>query len=114
MDKLQFVYTSDCVPVVHARWGMLGTAYGCTNCGFGVIAPAYNYCPDCGAKMDAEYEGQRVPQAVCVVRCRDCKYWRREVTATEHWVCAHHSFNERKMYTTPDFYCADGERRDSE
>lgn len=52
--------------------------------------------------------------AVPVVRCRDCRYWRQEVLPTEHWVCAHHSFNERKMYTTPVFYCADGERRDGE
>lgn len=50
--------------------------------------------------------------AVPVVRCRECRYWRHEVSPTEHWVCAHHSFNERKMYTTPVFYCADGERRD--
>ena len=55
--------------------------------------------------------GNPLDDMVRVVRCKDCKYWRREVTATEHWVCAHHSFNERKMYTTPDFYCADGERR---
>ena len=50
--------------------------------------------------------------AVPVVRCRECRYWRQEVSPTEHWVCAHHSFNERRLYTTPDFYCADGERRD--
>lgn len=50
--------------------------------------------------------------AVPVVRCKDCRYWRQEVSPTEHWVCAHHSFNERKMYTTPDFYCADGERKE--
>lgn len=50
--------------------------------------------------------------AVPVVRCRECRHWRQEVSPTEHWVCAHHSFNERKMYTTPAFYCADGERRD--
>ena len=52
--------------------------------------------------------------AAPVVRCKDCRYWRQEVSPTEHWVCAHHSFNERKMYTTPDFYCADGERRDDD
>lgn len=36
------------------KWGFKGTAYGCTLCGYGVIAPIYNYCPNCGAKMKGE------------------------------------------------------------
>ena len=48
--------------------------------------------------------------AVEVVRCKDCRYWRQEVNAHTHWVCAQHSFNDRLMYTVPDFYCADGKR----
>ncbi len=55
-------------------------------------------------------DGVPTVDAVPVVRCKDCRYWRQEVSPTEHWVCAHHSFNERKMYTMPDFYCADGEK----
>ena len=31
--------------------------------------------------------------AVPVVRCKECRYWRQKVSPTEHWVCAHHSFN---------------------
>ena len=46
--------------------------------------------------------------AVPVVRCRDCRYWRQEVTPTEHWICIQHSSNGRRMHTTPDFYCKDG------
>lgn len=46
--------------------------------------------------------------AVPVVRCRDCRYWRQEVTPTEHWICTQHSFDGRRMQTTPDFYCKDG------
>ncbi len=46
--------------------------------------------------------------AVPVVRCRDCRYWRQEVTPTEHWICTQHSSNGRRMHTTPDFYCKDG------
>lgn len=52
--------------------------------------------------------------AVPVVRCKECRYWLQKFSLTEHWVCAHHSFDERKMYTMPDFYCADGERRESD
>ena len=46
--------------------------------------------------------------AVPVVRCRDCRYWRQEVTPTEHWICTQHSSDGRRMHTTPDFYCKDG------
>lgn len=46
--------------------------------------------------------------AVPVIRCRDCRYWRQEVGPTVHWVCAQHSFDGRYMHTTPDFFCADG------
>ena len=49
-----------------------------------------------------------VVDAVPVVRCRDCRYWRQEVGPTEHWICTKHSFDGRRMHTTPDFYCKDG------
>ena len=52
--------------------------------------------------------------AVPVVRCKDCRYWRQEVGPTVHWVCAQHSFDGRYMYTTPDFFCADGTRAEDE
>lgn len=65
-------------------------------------------------KIKAWLDAQPIVDAVPVVRCKDCRYWRQKVSPTEHWVCAHHSFNERKMYTMPDFYCADGERREED
>ena len=34
------------------RWGVKGTAYGCSICGEGSPAPIHRYCPNCGAKMD--------------------------------------------------------------
>lgn len=64
-------------------------------------------CPDCTNKLETWLHND--VDAVPVVRCKECRYWRQKVSPTEHWVCAHHSFNERKMYTMPDFYCADGE-----
>ena len=50
--------------------------------------------------------------AVKVVRCKDCQYWRQEVDTHTHWVCTQHSFNERLMHTTPDFFCADGKPKE--
>ena len=57
---------------------------------------------------------QLVPavDAVPVVRCKDCRYWRHEVDTHTHWVCTMYSFNERLTHTTPDFFCAGGLRRD--
>lgn len=56
----------DVTPVVHARWGkctesLMGfddTYLICTNCGFKEDEREFNFpknfCPECGAKMDAE------------------------------------------------------------
>ena len=57
--------TVDAVPVVHGRWerkqdistfGML--MFECSECKKlsegGILDEPYNFCPNCGAKMDAE------------------------------------------------------------
>lgn len=45
-------------PVVHGKWienGIEGSVLsGCSVCGFGCGAYSFNYCPNCGAKMDGE------------------------------------------------------------
>lgn len=46
--------------------------------------------------------------AVRVVRCKDCAFWRKEVSGIKHWVCIQHSFYGREMHTMPDFFCKDG------
>lgn len=63
-----FQSASDVAPVVHGHWieqedGNLDTYYTCSSCkeDFDLIAGTpcenlYNYCPNCGAKMD-EREG---------------------------------------------------------
>ena len=39
-------------PVVHGRWKRYGRNLGeCSNCGE-IVNIRYNYCPNCGAKMD--------------------------------------------------------------
>ena len=51
--------TIDAVPVAHAHWiksnydNIDGTIYECSNCNTEMFS-AWNYCPNCGAKMDEE------------------------------------------------------------
>ena len=52
---------ADVAPVRHGRWietgkGLLGTAsYKCSDCEFQMpFYNGYNYCPNCGCKMDLE------------------------------------------------------------
>lgn len=54
MDIFKAIPAADVEPVKHGRWKLQGTAYGCSVCGFGDIAPRYKRCPNCGAKMDLE------------------------------------------------------------
>lgn len=48
----------DAAPVVHGRWikksYLLGTTRYCSECGenYGMPHGVFNYCPNCGAKMD--------------------------------------------------------------
>lgn len=57
----------DVAPVVHAKWGEYEAftlapsmnGYPCGNCGMhfsASVVPILNFCPNCGAKMDAEQE----------------------------------------------------------
>ena len=58
MNRLRDLPAVDAAPVVHGRWidnsipeSMLS---GCSVCGFSCGAYTFNYCPNCGAKMDLE------------------------------------------------------------
>lgn len=60
--------TIDAAPVVHARWtaecvrGDMAFRFRCSSCmgdvwyGYLVRSCDYNYCPNCGARMDGESE----------------------------------------------------------
>ena len=55
----------DVAPVVYARWEWVTkNIYYCTECGRETSVeeymekPTWNYCPHCGAKMDADEEKQ--------------------------------------------------------
>ena len=55
--------TVDAVEVVHGRWiekpYLLGTTRYCSICGqnYGMPHGVFNYCPNCGAKMDGDWNG---------------------------------------------------------
>ena len=63
IDLLETVPTVDAVEVVHGRWEPHPHAYGfercsvCNDCciwGEWADGKKWNYCPNCGAKMDGE------------------------------------------------------------
>ena len=46
---------ADVAPVVHGRWKGEGMGdYSCSLCTEVVSGNEYNYCPNCGARMDGE------------------------------------------------------------
>lgn len=77
LNRLDEAPTIDAVPVVHGRWIIEGREFSvmgkdgfirserkltftCSNpkCGVGIVGlENMNYCPNCGAKMDLEVDG---------------------------------------------------------
>ena len=64
IDLLDSIPAADVAPVVHGRWEYIPQTLNtlsqlrCPFCGWWSLDPsidgAYNYCPNCGAKMDKE------------------------------------------------------------
>lgn len=57
-DFIMWQPAADVTPVRHGRWRFCGSdkwndAYECSECG-NIAMDDSNYCPNCGAKMDAE------------------------------------------------------------
>ena len=46
-------------------------------------------------------------EAVSVVRCKDCRYWEMR-NSPRGWCVVHQG------YVSPQYFCADGERKESE
>lgn len=59
----------DAMEVVHGRWiespntVYMMSQYTCSECGGKHIAKTWNYCPNCGAKMDTQRLGEPVKEA---------------------------------------------------
>lgn len=54
----------DAAPIIHAQWvpeSDRTNHWHCGNCGFveGIVSRFYNYCPNCGAKIDLEEQEAR-------------------------------------------------------
>ena len=50
---LMDVPSADVAPVRHGRWEEYGKTWWCSECGF-ETGLRWDYCPDCGARMDAK------------------------------------------------------------
>ena len=61
LESIDQAETIDAVEVVHGRWANNGISElmlcKCTVCGSPCSAYAFNYCPNCGAKMDGDENG---------------------------------------------------------
>lgn len=58
LEDLEDIPSADVAPVRHGRWAETVTDgflfVSCSACGFKTGRIDYNYCPNCGAKMDLE------------------------------------------------------------
>ena len=58
MEWIKHMPTADVQPVKHGRWidnGICDSMLSaCSICGYSCGAYSFNYCPNCGARMDGE------------------------------------------------------------
>ena len=58
--KIKVLPAADAVPVVHGRWEQTEAPFmneceDCSVCGYRTVwGHRFNYCPNCGAKMDGD------------------------------------------------------------
>lgn len=59
-DAINRTPAADVEPVRHGRWERYSTTMmECSLCGKHTARHKFNYCPNCGAKMDLEVENDR-------------------------------------------------------
>ena len=64
-EAIKGVPVVDAIPVRHGKWKKIGDSINCSVCKssswsvtFEGLVASFNYCPNCGAKMDREQEKQ--------------------------------------------------------
>ena len=62
------------------------------------------YFPSMDEPIKEEFEAV-YDKCIEIVRCKDCKHWERDVVFSDGWCRGKHQGN-------PDWFCADGERRE--
>lgn len=100
----------DAIKVVHAKWIVQDagiTHFMCSSCKAPNYPQRFNYCPDCGAKMDGANDCATV-DAVEVVRCKDCKY-----RDTEQCAMSFRDLTTGKLFSreSDNDFCSKGERK---
>lgn len=62
-DTLEDLPTEDVAPVRHGYWIRWAMSDECSECGYdtGKYSEGTKFCPDCGAKMDAQPIGHKLP-----------------------------------------------------
>ena len=64
LEYVENLPAADVAPVVHGRWKKSGSLLECQYCGEiysqlgGNAGKSWNYCPNCGAKMDGDGSGK--------------------------------------------------------
>lgn len=53
-DIIRDLHVAEVAPVAHGRWVDAGDGFGICNLCNTLYEASYNYCPNCGAKMDRE------------------------------------------------------------
>lgn len=48
------MHEADVVEVKHGKWSRTYAGAVCTACGIEQVYECFNYCPNCGAKMDGD------------------------------------------------------------
>lgn len=116
VDEIDNAPTIDAAPVVRgenlkAEWLSL---FECSVCHWECWdsvpcdSEAFNFCPNCGARMDGK-KNEEVP--VIVVRCKDCKHWGIGILGeTDHVKCCMFA----KYMVGENGYCVYGEKGGAE
>lgn len=102
LPTIDIVHCKDCKHVEYTPASSWKRPYVCRISGSGL-----GYCPDDGNGF-CPY-GERKESEIEIVRCKDCEYWDTSWTEDSTGFCG--NVDGR---TTPDFFCADGERKESE